>query len=63
MSWINVLWQDPEEGQVYDVWTEDGERKLELIWLKGEWRNSETMSVEDTSKVTHFMPSPEPPKD
>lgn len=61
MSWINVLWQDPEEGHAYDVWTATKGRIIDCEVENGKF--FEISTGDRVHGVTHFMPSPEPPKD
>lgn len=69
-EWKNVLWEDPEEGQVYDVWLDFKDKKEPIricncVYVDEIWNWPGYIDMSDTRLgfVTHFTPSPKPPED
>jgi len=63
-GWKNLLWEDPEEGRVYDVWINTGRRALNMTFKNGEFYNCHGHKYKVSGvTVTHYMLSPGAPED
>jgi len=70
-GWKNVLWEDPEEGQVYDVWVVAKDcqfRATDFKFIHEKWESESGHELDVVygnvdMQITHFMPSPDAPKD
>ncbi len=66
-NWKSVLKETPVDitGETYDVWTSEGERIVNVAYIGGEWKRWSIFHgwQKIKSNITHFMPSPKPPKD